>query len=192
MARVFCKLKKKLHTSHGFSLSEMLVAVLIILLVTGVLTVTVSLASAQFQKSMRNSESKVLASTLESVFLSELAYTTEVHTDGSGSDGKSGNVISFQSQNYSMEGAISSVGVSDADTGGYGKIIFYNANKPSESMKILGDGSYPNEIGAKVESLTYDAETRDFTLKLQIGCKDTTYVERELTIHNENGDIAGV
>ena len=184
------KIKGKLAGRGGFSLSEMLTATLILLLVSGILTATASLAMGHFQKSTRSSEANVLASTLKSVFLSELAYTTEVQTDHSGSDGISGNVLKFQSQNYSIEGAISSVGVSDPDAGGYGKIVFYNADDPSESLKVLGDGSYPNGIGARVEQLTYDAANQDFTLTLEIGYQDTVFVDRTMVIHNENGEIA--
>ena len=183
MRRYLNRIRKKISGKQGFSFSEMLIATLIILLVTGILTATVALASDHFQKSMRSSESKVLASTLKTIFISELAYTTEVRTDGSG------NVTEFQSQNYSIEGAISSVGVSDPDAGGYGKIIFYNANDTEESLKVLGDGSYPNGIGAKVTSLTYDKEAEDFKLVLEVGYGETCCVERTVLIHNENGDI---
>ena len=172
---------KKLNSTLGMSLGEILVVVLILSLLTASLTTVMSLAVEQYNESMRASEANVLSSTLRSVISNELAYTTEIHTDASG------NVNSFQSQNYTTESSLSTFIVSSADSGGFGKLLI---GTDSSNMKLLGDGSYPRNLGAKIDSFTYDSSACCFTIKLSIGCKSNTYLEQTFQVLNVNKTTA--
>lgn len=161
------------------SVSELLIVVLIVLLVSGCLAETVSLAHRHYMKSMRASQANVLASMLESVLVNELTYTTEIHVDGEG------NLQSFLSQNYGREGKCSSIDVRSAESDVYGRLVFINEDNPKEEWNVLGDGAYPNKLGIQIKSITYDAD-HDFTVHFAIGYSDKELLDKWFMIHNEN------
>ena len=75
---MFKRLLKKLRSSAGASLGEMLLCVLILLLAGSALTSGVVLASNHFEKSFSSSQAQTICSTLMSAVENELRYTTEV------------------------------------------------------------------------------------------------------------------
>lgn len=174
------KVKTKWENARGMSFVEMLCAVLIFLLVSGGMTTAVSLATRQYQKSMRDSESKILCSTLATVISNELAYTTEIKFDAAG------NVTQFQSQNYTIEGNLSTLMTDESGENGYGQILLGNSTNTSESMNILGKAAYTNGLLAKIESLTYDNATHYFTAELSIGYKGSEYLSYQFQVMNVN------
>ena len=174
----------KIRSYSGMSLLEMLCAILILLLATGGMTTAVSLAAKQFQMSMRNSESQVLCSTIKTVLGNELAYTTEIQVDALNDE--KGNVLKFQSQNYTIEESLSAIRTDNSGTDGYGQILLGNSEDTSESLNILGKGAYPHGLGAKVTSFTYDNKTYCFTVQLSIGYNGTECYSEEFQVMNVN------
>lgn len=161
------------------SLGELLCAVLILTLVSGGMASAVSLGVRQYQQSMRTSEAKVLCSTLETILRSELAYTTEIKMSGR-------DVTQFQSQNFAIEGNLSTL-TTDAETSsGYGHIILANCDDASEYMSVLGKGAYTNGLLAKVDSFTYNTSNHYFTVQISAGCNGETYATREFQVINAN------
>lgn len=73
-------IKKKLN-NKGFSLAEMLVCVLILLLVSAAMTQGIAFAIGQYQDSMELSQSTVLCSTLKNKISSELRYLSYEDVD---------------------------------------------------------------------------------------------------------------
>ena len=67
-------IKRKIQNKGGFSLTELLVATLIMMLATGLLTQTLSLAIDQFYRQTRESEAQLLCASLMAYLESELAY----------------------------------------------------------------------------------------------------------------------
>lgn len=82
-SRFVSKLNKKLKGKHGMSLGETLCAIIILLLATGGMAGGIQFATQEFSKSMVQSESKVLYSTLQSAIKNELEYVSVAPiTDG--------------------------------------------------------------------------------------------------------------
>lgn len=170
---------------------ELLCAVLILLLVSSGMASAVSLGVRQYQKSIRDSESKVLYSTLMTVLSNELAYTTDIRVDAVDVSGK-GNVLQFQSQNYVIEGNLSTLMTDESGDNGYGQILLGNSKDTSESMRVLGKAAYANGLLAKVTSITYDNSNCCFSVYLSIGYQGTECYGGEFQVQNVNRTLAVV
>lgn len=172
------RLKQKLKSGRGMSLTELLCAVLILVLVSGGMATAVSLAARQYQQSMRESEAQILCSTLETILRNELAYTTEIKLNGD-------KVEQFQSQTYAIKDSLSSIVIDDPDEKGYGRLLLGNDVK---NMDILGRGAYPHGLLVKIDEngFTYDNSTHCFTVKLSVGCDGKDYATREFQVLNAN------
>ena len=158
------------------SLTEMLCAVLILVLVSGGMATAVSLAARQYQQSMRESEAQILCSTLETILRNELAYTTEIKLNGD-------KVKQFQSQTYAIKDSLSSIVIDDPDEHGYGRLLLGNDTK---NMDILGRGAYPHGLLVKIDEFTYDNLAHYFTVKLSVGCDGKDYATRKFQVLNAN------
>lgn len=153
---------KKINNS-GMTLSEMLVATILVVLVSMGLATGVALSNKEFIYSIRQSEAQEIYSTLSNLLTNELRYTTQVEYKNSN------EVKSFYSLTYAIENSLSEVVVIDEDdkvvTNDYGYIALGNN---STFNKILGASSYPNNLGAKV-SIKYNETSKLFTVNLDIG-----------------------
>ena len=157
-------------------MTEMLCAVLILVLVSGGMATAVSLAARQYQQSMRESEAQILCSTLETILRNELAYTTEIKLNGN-------QVEQFQSQTYAIKDSLSSIVIDDPDEKGYGRLLQGNDTK---NMDILGRGAYPHGLLVRIDEFTYDNSTHCFTVKLSVGCDGKDYATREFQVLSAN------
>ncbi|MCQ2405627.1 MAG: hypothetical protein MJ067_00215 [Oscillospiraceae bacterium] len=72
------KLKKKLRGKGGFSLFEMLIAVIVMLLVSEILTLCVRMSTEYYTKSVTESEGQTICATLSTAVQKELNYATNV------------------------------------------------------------------------------------------------------------------
>ena len=157
-------------------MTEMLCAVLILVLVSGGMATAVSLAARQYQQSMRESEAQILCSTLETILRNELAYATEIKLNGN-------QVEQFQSQTYAIKDSLSSIVIDDPDEKGYGRLLLGNDTK---NMDILGRGAYPHGLLVRIDEFTYDNSTHCFTVKLSVGCDGKDYATREFQVLSAN------
>lgn len=185
------RVRKKIKNNSGMTVFELLCAVLILLLVSSGMASAVSLGVRQYQKSIRDSESKVLYSTLMTVLSNELAYTTDIRVDAVDVSGKS-NVLQFQSQNYVIEGNLSTLMTDESGDYGYGQILLGNSKDTSESMRVLGKAAYANGLLAKVTSITYDNRNCCFSVYLSIGYQGTECYGGEFQVQNVNRTLAVV
>lgn len=78
------KIIKKLKNNRGFSLMEMLACIVVMLLVTGIISLTIQMGVKYFTKSVRDSESQVLCGALTTAVKEELEYATNVQATASG------------------------------------------------------------------------------------------------------------
>ena len=103
-------LKNKLISNSGMSIGELMVAMLIVLLVTSGVASGMQLALNQYNRSMVQSESKLLYSTLKNEITSELSITDKgsVETEGDADANGFKKLKSFYAKNYTMEHAYSS------------------------------------------------------------------------------------
>lgn len=180
------KVGKKIKSNSGMTIFELLCAVLILLLVSSGMASAVSLGVRQHQKSLRDSQSKVLYSTLMTVLSNELAYTTDIQMD------TNGNVLRFQSQNYVIEGNLSALLTDESGDDGYGQLLLGNSEDPSENMNLLGKAAYAKGLLAKVTWITYNNSDCCFSVYLSIGYKGTECYGGEFQIRNVNQTKAQV
>ena len=171
---------KKLNNCSGFTLVEMLVTLVIVIMVSTMMAEVVKLGVDQYERSLRSSESKVLCSTISTILTSELSYTQEVHVDSSG------NVTKFQSQNFAINNNLSMVDTDGSGTNGYGEIVLANCEDSSEVRNILGTGSYTRGLLAKVTTLTYNSAEHCFHVVLSIGLNGSEYMSYPFDVINVN------
>ncbi len=137
--------KQKERARGGFTLVEVLCAIVVLLLVSGLMVVGIRTAVKAYNTEVMHSEAQVLCSTIRTKVNDELRYAGTVETKGS--------TISFFSQNY-------------------GKSVFYSSNEEGQIMlgenKILPSKSYPYSMRAEVEIKSYDTESRIFTVHVKV------------------------
>lgn len=189
MKSLYMSVKKKLFSAgskvKGFTLGEMMVVVLILSLATAGLVSTVALASRQFDSSMRQSESMILCSSLKTVIIDELAYTTEIHVGEADENGEL-PVVSFQSQNYAQEECLGSWTTDNSGSNGYGLIAIGNADDLDEQMLVLGKGAYARGVTAKVVKIVYSNDTHLFTVELSICYQGNEVTNEVFQVRNVN------
>ena len=178
---------QKLYSSRGMTLVELLSALIILLLVSGGMAAAVSLGSQQYQKSMRDAEAMVLYSTLMTVLSNELMYTTDIRVDD---DEGIGNVAQFMSQNYVIEGNLSTLMTDNADGNDYGKLLLGNSKNTDEYMSVLGKASYTRGLSAKVTKFQYHNSEHYFIVELSIGYQGAPYYTKEFHVRSINETTA--
>ena len=151
----------KLRDRRGFTLTELLCAVLIVLLVSALLTVGVRFAGRTYNSSMQLSEAQELCSTLTSVISDKLRFCGTVTP---GADGSLGSVEG--------EGAAFQV---DAD----GQLTL-------GSTRLLSSAAYPRGLRVRDVSLRYDSASGIFTVTLQVGTVDSTLAETSFEVRRLN------
>ena len=162
-----------MNKSKGFSLIELLAAILILSLVSGGLVTGVMLSNKQYKSSIRQSEASELYNTISSLLNYELKLTNEVKLDGD-------KLVAFKSISYQInESSLCKIYVlyeSGYPAGdNYGQIAFGNDDKKNH---LLGNAAYTNGLGAKL-NITYSETDNMFTVDLDVGY-DTKSVIRQI------------
>ena len=173
---IFIKLKSK----AGFSLLELLVAVIVLLLVSGGLATASTVANNQFVKSMRNSEAQELYTNLKSLLDYELRHVDTSNSNALVYDETTGVVSKFHSKTYSSSsineaGTLVSIDDDNNETE-YGEIAF--SNNSAQYNRLLGKAAYPHDIQAKV-TIYYDEDNNIFTVDTVIAVNDEPILENK-------------
>lgn len=83
------RLLRRVNSRRGFTLVELLVTIVVMLLVTEILSMTIQLSTKHYTRSVRNSESQTICGTLAMAVQEELQYATRVQPPaGSTPDGE--------------------------------------------------------------------------------------------------------
>ena len=159
----------KLRDRRGFTLTELLCAVLIVLLVSALLTVGVRFAGRTYNSSMQLSEAQELCSTLTSVISDKLRFCGAVTP---GADGSLDHIFIQDLGSVEGEGAAFHV---DAD----GQLTL-------GSTRLLSSAAYPRGLRARDVSLRYDSASGIFTVTLQVGTVDSTLAETSFEVRRLN------
>ena len=146
----------KLRDRRGFTLTELLCAVLIVLLVSALLTVGVRFAGRTYNSSMQLSEAQELCSTLTSVISDKLRFCGTV-TPGA-------------------DGSLDHIFIQDL---GSGQLTL-------GSTKLLSSAAYPRGLRVRDVSLRYDSASGIFTVTLQVGTADSTLAETDFEVRRLN------
>ncbi len=183
----------KLRNNKGMSIAEALVAVLILLLVSGGLASGVSLANHYYTKTLRTSEANELFSTLESLISNELRYTGYAKLNINDN-----SLVEFFSPTFPDEDVYPTFVIVDGnkellDDDKYGYVAIGNTNEDVYRY-ILAKGSYPNQLGVKIKFITYNEDHGCFNVELDIGTEtigtliDKTFSVRCLNWDGKNDD----
>ncbi len=166
-----------LKSKNGFSLSELLIAVLIMALATATLTSAMILAFRHFYESTQRTEAQFLCASLAEFVEDELLFSKVKVTGGDVTWSKGthnmGSDISF----YVNTEDGSYVKVDGSTLNQYGKIVITGNNYSGNYYKIASDGSYDVETGKGYSllagmSLTWDDANGWFVVQIVVVDKD--------------------
>ena len=145
-SRLSQKWKEILQKSKGFTLTELLVATMIMVLATGALTSAMILAIRHFYESTQRSEAQFLCATLAEFVEDELSFAVVNGTaeDASWSRGthNMGSDISFYVRK-DEDGSYEKVGTGTLGT--YGKLAVTGDNYTPNYFMLASDGAYEVE-----------------------------------------------
>ena len=169
-----------MNRSKGFSLIELLAAILILSLVSGGLVTGVMLSNNQYKSSIRQSEASELYNTISSLLNYELKLTNEVKLDGD-------KLVAFKSISYQIdESSLCNIYVlyeSGYPAGdNYGQIAFGNDDKKNH---LLGNAAYTNGLGAKL-NITYSETNKMFMVDLDIGYDTKSVIHQTFNVRALN------
>ena len=170
--RISEKKRKKLLGRRGFSLGELLVATIIILLASQVMTQGMAFAVRMYNESLTRSHGKQLCSTLTNIIEKELRYTTKITIDSSNRVTKYFSPVYGKTQ--SSFAVIDDKGnLAAGTTGGEIGVQITNDEGNLVWQKLLSSASYSSyNLKARVESVTYDTGSKVFHVELQITDKN--------------------
>ncbi len=173
-----------MNNNKGFSLIELLAAIVILSLVTGGLVTGVILSSNQYKESIRQSEASELYNTISSLLTNELRFTNKI----SYKEGTTNEIEAIKSVSYQIdESNLCKIYVlyeSGYDAGDdYGRIALGDNDKKNY---LLGNAAYTNDLGAKIHSITYDEISKLFTIDLDIGYKDKSIIRNKFNVRALN------
>ena len=174
-----------MNKNKGFTMIELLAAILILSLVSGGLVTGVVMSNKQYKSSIRQSEASELYNTISSLLTNELRFTNEIRYKENSSENE---IEAFKSISYQIDESTlckiyvlySNGYVAGVDN--YGQIAFGDEEKKNY---LLGNAAYTNGLGAKV-NITYDEINRIFTVKLDIGYKDKSIINQEFNVRALN------
>lgn len=139
------KLVRKLKQNNGFTLSELLIATLILLLTSAMLVVCIQLGLKQLYKQTQDSEAQMLCTMLSTAIQDELTYASEIETGTT----TAGNTITFAKEG--MDKPVSFYIASETDDS--------DASDPSsfEYTAVTDDASFANINLGKIYLASTDA-----------------------------------
>ena len=155
---------KKLKNSRGFTMTELLCAVVVVLLLSALLVVGIRFSSSTYTNSTRMSEAQLLCSTLTANISDKLRYC------GSVEESEEGGVSKIFIQNVGDTFQVDEDG--HVTLGG---------------KKLLSASAYPRGLKAKEVTLTYNSNTDIFGVTIQITDGSRVLAETEFEVKRLNG-----
>jgi prepilin-type N-terminal cleavage/methylation domain-containing protein len=155
-------MKRKLQTSHGFSLFEILVAIIILSLVITVLSSSTAASLRIYRESTALSEATILSSTLFEAISDELRFATDVTTTATGA------LHTFTSTNYGVNASFSNdeangqIKIAGADL--IGKLAYTSLHATasityeSSSFHVVIEITDPNQDDAVCSNIAFDIQ----------------------------------
>lgn len=167
------KTMKKLKSQQGFSVSEMLMAVLVIMLTLSFIGGGITVIKDAYIRITLRAEAQTLLSTVITSVSNELRNTSEIQKI----EETSGNSYwSF----YNFERGYRMYFENKNDN------IYIKTEVLSEEIPLLTQKTITKGLVPKLEDLTY--ENQVFTYTIKIYYKDEVYAEQEISIRPMNAD----
>lgn len=172
-----------MNNNKGFSLIELLAAIVVLSLVTGGLVTGVILSSNQYKESIRQSEASQLYNTISSLLTNELRFTNKISYKEGTNEVEAIKSVSYQidESNLCKIFVLYESGFDAGDN--YGRIALGDDDKKNY---LLGNAAYTNDLGAKIHSITYDDTNKLFTVDLDIGYKDKSIIRNNFNVRALN------
>ena len=161
------KVIRKLKSNRGFSLSELLIALIIVSIMTVALTVGVSSSLRVYQEAVRHAEERTLLSTLSEAIINELRNDAVIVDE-------SGIIQEYISQNF---GTFNEIQLVEGE-------VFAGA-KTGDPKRLIGSGSYSNHtLIVKELSITYNKTAGSYTVSIALepGKKGGASETREFSV----------
>lgn len=146
------KVKKKLSSRSGFTLTELLLAVAIMGILFSAIVAGVSSAAHIYRRSVALSDSQTLSSTLSNAVANELRYARNIRV----TDGK----VSFDSDVFGA-------GVSIGDSSPAGRVMVGTA---SRQYALLSDSAYTSGLSASATVTDYTDGV--FTVEIRVSAAE--------------------
>ena len=138
----------RLKSSRGMTFMELLCAVLILLMSTALVLVGVNLALTTYRANMEASEAQVLYSTLTTVISDKLRYCGTVET--------------------AEDGTITQIFAQGIGTGSGEAFQLTDGKVTLGGKSLLGSGAYPRDLTVSSLTMTYNKDSRLFTVSLEV------------------------
>ena len=172
MQKMDCK-KKKRRRKSGFTLIEMLAAIVVMILITAALSVGIPATMNAYQEMKAVSESTVLLSTLSQSLTDELRYARDVKLQSSDNL----TLASFTSSIYGLdvkpvshEGKIEMVYTRVPPGGGAPVSTYY---------PLVNDAVYTNDLAIGLSDITYDGQVFYLELTVYQPLGTTSFAEED-------------
>lgn len=163
---------KKLKSKKGFTLIEMLVCVVTLVLLCMIVTTGSNLATMSMNASLFESESQMMKATLDLCIGDLLRHATDIKED------EHGNVI-FTNDAYYIDDGYIAIETKDSGITGAGYLICKsNIDISGSGLLVANRGIYVNGMYIKDFELEYHRDTHVFTGSYVIVSKLTTATKK--------------
>lgn len=162
---------KKLN-NKGLTLVELLVTVVLLILVTGMITLAIDFGARSFNKSNREAEGQILCAALVTAVKNELRYATNIEVDDL-------NNLKFFSTNLSLKNC--SFLVTDKDGNSTENGGFIMLNTPKGEYELVPKKTYVYNLQAKFTKFEWDSDqpNPNFKVGIQVMTQDNQIISKE-------------
>lgn len=143
---------KKIKDKKGFSLVEMLVCVLTLLLVGAICTTGTGISIKSYQESRFESDSQMLKNMVETVLSDMFRYATDIKVEN--------GVVTFTNPDYGMADGV--IKIEAMGAGGEKRFVLLK-NPTATPELMLGNSIYAENLEVADLILNYDATTNVFS-----------------------------
>ena len=161
------RLRRKLKSSRGLTLVEMVAAAGVLALLGLMLNTGLFMVQNSYSEMTGEAESQLLLSTLTDLLSNELRYARDVVTGGGG------ELLRYTSVNYGRNTTLS---------------LNENAQLEANSRQMLSGGAYGNgTYRIEAWSIVYDQTAKLFTVQLKVTGRSSVSNETEFSVRCLNG-----
>lgn len=163
---------KRLKRQQGFTMVEMLVCVLLLLLISVMCSTGIGLAMQSYQASVYEADSQMLESTLNASLGDMLRHAGKVLP------AEGGPVTGFSNTNQKIRGGRLEVKPLTETNGGM-LLLYKNAKPDCEPLLVISSKIYGDDLYIEDFELSFDKTTKIFSGKYTIKSRAISGVEKE-------------
>ena len=153
------KIRSRLTERSGFTLAELMISMLVMLMVTGIVASGIPLAKDAMDKVVDAANARILLSTTATALRTELSVATNAAAAG---DGKS---VTYTSAENGSKSKISTYAPGDAVKSiKLEQYIDYSEAAKPDARQLVSDKAATKGLSTKFDSITYDEPTHCFVI----------------------------